>query len=281
MSTHADKAEENKHQLFAAGFTQKQGGGASAMQLLDNRPEAIAQRRLQEMANRSPQVAQLRAFQEMADNSPQTRQAAQLQQMANGNEPRQTQTIQKKDNTSNVVQMQPKEIPEPNKEQVLELDMLNQRNRALTVKYEMESKGTHGTNWMHAISIMKGIKAQVPKEMQTSDVTPEDGGFFVDISKTGEGQSHDFAKMAAYGTPKTEGTDSLEDVMKYSKQNEKHQADFNDNVNKGKGTRRAIILEIWGQKNATPEARKKGQQEDEDIYKKNAHLLVATLKDSL
>ena len=172
-----------------------------------------------------------------------------------------------------LIQKQHKNIPAPSEEEVRLMDFLNQRNREIIREYKMESKGTHGTNWMHAISIMQGIKSVVPKEMRTSDVTPEEGGFFVDISKSGEAQSHDFAKMAAYGTE--------EEAKPPYYNNEKERAAFNEHVKSGKGTRRAIILEIWGQKKAQPEKRIEGQQADEDIYRTNAHLLVATLKDSL
>lgn len=51
MNTHADKLLENKSQSVANVVSQKQNGGESTFQFLDNRPEAIAQRKLQEMAN--------------------------------------------------------------------------------------------------------------------------------------------------------------------------------------------------------------------------------------
>lgn len=180
----------------------------------------------------------------------------------------------KRGSSNYLIQKQHKDIPAPRKEQVWIMGLLNQRNHAIVKKYKMESKGTHGTNWMHAISIMQGIKSVVPKEMRTSDVTPEGGGFFVDISKSGEAHSHDFAKMAAYGTPEEATPPHFSDDLK-------KRDDFNKHVKSGKGTLRAVILEIWGQKNALPETREKGQQPDEDIYKANANLLVATLKDSL
>jgi hypothetical protein len=85
MNTHADKTQENKSQSVAANSSQMQGGGESTFQFVDNRPEAVAQRKLQEMANNSPQVSQLMAFQDMANNSPQAKQAAQLQAMADNN----------------------------------------------------------------------------------------------------------------------------------------------------------------------------------------------------
>ena len=95
MNTHADKIQENKSQTVAAETSQMRSGGESTLQFVANRPEAIAQRKLQEMANNSQQVSQLRAFQDMANNSPQVKQAAELQAMAD-NYSIQQQLIQKK-----------------------------------------------------------------------------------------------------------------------------------------------------------------------------------------
>jgi len=73
MNTHADKIDANKSQSVSNGESQLKRGGESTFQFLDNRPEAIAQMKLQEMGNNSPQVSKLRALQEMANNSPQTK----------------------------------------------------------------------------------------------------------------------------------------------------------------------------------------------------------------
>ena len=53
----------------------------------DNRPETIALRRLQDMADKSPQRNRIAQLQEMANNSPQADQAVQLQALIN-NSPR-------------------------------------------------------------------------------------------------------------------------------------------------------------------------------------------------
>jgi hypothetical protein len=71
MNSHADKTQKDRHQTVANAVSQKQSGREPAFQFADNRPETVAQRKLQEMANNSPQVKQLRTTQEMADNSPQ------------------------------------------------------------------------------------------------------------------------------------------------------------------------------------------------------------------
>jgi hypothetical protein len=89
MNTQADKTQDNKGQSVAGEISQMQKSGEATFQLSDNRPEAIAQRKLQEMVNGSPQVKQLRAGQEMANNSLQAKQTAQLQP---------EESIQKKEN---------------------------------------------------------------------------------------------------------------------------------------------------------------------------------------
>lgn len=61
MNMHAGKTQENKSQSVANAVFQKQSSGKSKFQFVDNRPEAIAQRKLQKMANNSPQINQLRA----------------------------------------------------------------------------------------------------------------------------------------------------------------------------------------------------------------------------
>jgi hypothetical protein len=112
MNTHAVKTQENKSQSVANEVFQKQNGDESTFQSVDNRPEFVAQRKLQEMANNSlqvsrlrafqdmannsPQVSQLRAFQNMANNSQQVKRAAQLQSIADNHSAQQQQLIQKK-----------------------------------------------------------------------------------------------------------------------------------------------------------------------------------------
>jgi hypothetical protein len=100
MNTHADKTQENKSQAVSTVDSQIQSSGESTFQFVDNRPEAITQRQLQEIANNSPQVSQLRAFQEMANNSPQAKQSAQLQAMANNHSSKEQQPFQKKENNT-------------------------------------------------------------------------------------------------------------------------------------------------------------------------------------
>lgn len=84
MNTHADKKQANKNQSAANAVSQKKNGAESTFQFLDNRPEAVAHRKLQEMAN----------------NCPQEKQAAQLQTMVDNYSAQQQQPIQKKENNT-------------------------------------------------------------------------------------------------------------------------------------------------------------------------------------
>lgn len=84
MNTRAEKIKENKKQPVSASSFQIQSGGEPTFQFEDNRPETIAQRKLQEMVN----------------NSPQAKQAAQLQAMADNHSSKQQKPIQKKENNT-------------------------------------------------------------------------------------------------------------------------------------------------------------------------------------
>ncbi len=68
MQTHVEKTQDNKHKSDDTVFSQKQNNSDLALQFVDNRPEAIFQRKFAEMANGGSQVSQLQAFQSMADN---------------------------------------------------------------------------------------------------------------------------------------------------------------------------------------------------------------------
>ena len=79
MNTHADKKPKNKSQSVANAVSQKKRGSESPFQFVDNRPDAIAQRKLQEKTNYGPQANQLRVLQEISNNNPQTNHTAVLQ----------------------------------------------------------------------------------------------------------------------------------------------------------------------------------------------------------
>lgn len=67
MRTHADKTSDHKSRAAANSLPKQLSIGASAFPFMDNRPEAIAQRKLQEAITKSPRVQQLKVYQSMAD----------------------------------------------------------------------------------------------------------------------------------------------------------------------------------------------------------------------
>ena len=99
MKTQDYNTQEKKSQSPSYGKLQSPVSGESTFQFVDNRPEAVAQRKLQDMANNSPRVSQLKVYQDMAKNSPQPNKIAQLQTMAD-NHSAQQQPIQKKENNT-------------------------------------------------------------------------------------------------------------------------------------------------------------------------------------
>lgn len=64
---HSDKIPEQKSQSAARLFSQEDKGGEHMSTFVDNRPEAIAQRRLQAIVNKNLQVKQLKDFQNPAN----------------------------------------------------------------------------------------------------------------------------------------------------------------------------------------------------------------------
>lgn len=87
MNTLADKAQENKSQSLATRNSQKQSGGESIFQFVDNRPVAIAQRKLQEMANDCPGTMQLKAFDKMMNPTVSSRKSQNSGDFSNQNAP--------------------------------------------------------------------------------------------------------------------------------------------------------------------------------------------------
>ena len=100
MNTHADKTQENQSQSVSRGKSRMLKDDESTYQFVDNKPEAVTQRRMQEMANSSPQALHLRAFKDMANNSLQSKQAAPLQAMTNEHSTQQQPLIKKKENNT-------------------------------------------------------------------------------------------------------------------------------------------------------------------------------------
>ncbi|MDG1434819.1 MAG: hypothetical protein P8Q41_12450 [Saprospiraceae bacterium] len=100
MNTFVGRKEENKNQSVANEVSQKRRKGETTYQFVDNRPEVVSQRKLQEMTNNSQQVSQLKSFQVMANNSPKAKQTVQLQSKADNQPNKQQNPIQKKENNT-------------------------------------------------------------------------------------------------------------------------------------------------------------------------------------
>jgi|GEM_PF-3926288 len=90
MDINAQKIPENKTKPVAENLPKQQDRSGTVAQLVNDRPEAIVQRKLQEVTNDCTQVRQLNAYQEMASNSQQIEATTKLQTDIG------TQTIQKK-----------------------------------------------------------------------------------------------------------------------------------------------------------------------------------------
>ncbi len=68
MYEQVEKPKENKSKTVANSVSQKQSRGGSTFQVVDNRPEAVAQRKLQEIAQNRPKEKQAGQLKSMADN---------------------------------------------------------------------------------------------------------------------------------------------------------------------------------------------------------------------
>jgi len=68
MKNYADKMQKNQCNSMAIDRSGKQCVNDSIFQFLGNRPDALAQRKLQEMANNSPRTMRLNAIKEIANN---------------------------------------------------------------------------------------------------------------------------------------------------------------------------------------------------------------------
>jgi hypothetical protein len=68
MNSHADQLPETKNHTVAEGSNKQTGNGLSTFQLVDNRPEIVAQRSLQLMANKTSEVNQLKVRNDKENN---------------------------------------------------------------------------------------------------------------------------------------------------------------------------------------------------------------------
>ncbi len=93
MSTQASKfAQNDSHSAAGNQAVQKQDNNAGAG-FEDNRPQAIAQRQLQQVASNSPRVQQLKALQQTANNSSAVKQLRAVQALANSSKNLQHNTV--------------------------------------------------------------------------------------------------------------------------------------------------------------------------------------------
>ena len=70
MLTQTNKTQENSSRAVANDVSSKKNSNGAPQKLDDRRPEAIAQRQLQDMANNSPQAEQNRGYQQMVNIKP-------------------------------------------------------------------------------------------------------------------------------------------------------------------------------------------------------------------
>ena len=68
MPVHVGQDQKNKNQSKTNTVAQRRRANEQTYQLVDNRPEATAQRELHELTNNSPRVSQLKSIQAKADN---------------------------------------------------------------------------------------------------------------------------------------------------------------------------------------------------------------------
>ena len=74
MYAQVEKQKENESRAVANEVSQKQSGGEPTLQFVNNRPEAIAQRKLQKMENNRQQAYGVEIFQKKAGNHSQAKQ---------------------------------------------------------------------------------------------------------------------------------------------------------------------------------------------------------------
>lgn len=100
MNSHSEKNIANRSHSSEYNAKNAQNNTASTFKFEDNRKQAVAQIKMQEIANNSEQVSQLSAFQEMAIISPQVNELTQLQSIENDHVAAQQNPIQKKPNNT-------------------------------------------------------------------------------------------------------------------------------------------------------------------------------------
>ena len=96
MNTYKGKSQDNNSQPAATAVSQKQ----SDIECVDNRPVAITQKKLCDLANNNPTAKRLNSLQDVANNSPQVKQAMQWQAKADQYTSSRRELVQQKENTT-------------------------------------------------------------------------------------------------------------------------------------------------------------------------------------
>jgi hypothetical protein len=99
MGIHSEKAQEKKNQSSVSEALQVHSGGVDSLQFVDNRSETVAQRKIQDVVDKSAQISQLKSIQLMANNSPRVKYITQLQAISDNSSSKQ-QPIQKEENNT-------------------------------------------------------------------------------------------------------------------------------------------------------------------------------------
>lgn len=179
------------------------------------------------------------------------------------------------------IQLVHKTMDAPTKVELELLNMWNAASHHLIKLLNYKLLGMHGTNFKHAMSMMRdGIKIRIPNEQRTSDVTPTDHvGFYVDTSEKGDAHAHDFAKKAAYGEPALPSDDDwVKNATQAGIDAAKAEGLFRDHVAAMQATgKRGVVLQVWGPQAIKPKDRYHGQQHDEEVYAEGADQILVTI----
>jgi len=179
------------------------------------------------------------------------------------------------------IQLAHKNMDAPTKYELEMLNIWNEASWSLIKLLNYKLLGMHGTNFKHAMSMMRdGIKISIPNEQRTSDVTPKGHvGFYVDNSKEGDAHAHDFAKKAAYGEPNMPSDDDFTtNANKAMRDATKAEVLFQEHVAAMQATgKRGVVLQVWGPQTIKSKDRYDGQQQDEDVYADGADQILVTI----
>lgn len=199
MNTPSHENKETRSKSAAENLSKTESSSDSAFQFVDNRLEAIAQRKLQEGINNNPQVKQLRAFQKMAHNSPRAKQVTQSRAMADNIAAQQQHPIQKKENKTGSAQLkfnpyapkQPGELGNYSKQEPESVWNVAQQKKCkpkpvlqtkrVTIRDEMHSRTEIGQSSVYTLAKGSSHSSSVPAQLvkglvPTTYVQVNDGG---------------------------------------------------------------------------------------------------------